>query len=795
MSRTKTSKNVKELKIKISTNINENPFLLTYSKIHNPTSNEMPKRVNINEYPYFTADVTYPESLANNTYNELLHIFFDKQEFINVIVNNKKETNEKVNGDEKNENGKPNGPINQMEIANKNIMFMLSLLFPISYPTKNNLSNSYDKYLSPTGDTAIVNIDIGSELGSLFGSDKITAENKREYSYLNTENGICTVTELLWLNDVLNNTKYRELVDVIIEYNEWLEDQKKNTETDILETRQKLLDGLNNGELDISEEEVFEIKKLKGIYRADNIKFDIVKIIQNNVTITPGYEKLFNEKLEDMVQYFIEMNINGKTINTLEIKQLSKFIDKFDFTINVNNGINVMEDLFMYHNKYNNNIENIKEKIKQRQEIPSKLTNTEKGSLTTEIQSLVKEFEPSINQSVFPLTLVYNPNNTATLANYYTTNEFKHIFSMNEEPQMNSEYKLSDLKYRLKNPISKMLKYIFENVIMRYIRFLEIDRNDRAIAEYSQRDALIDVMIRDIEALKTISHNRELEYTKILNITESIKQTFDRLVSKNISILQTIGNKLGKIIKLSNILKFLNQIREEFYSVPQKGIFINYDKDLDKSSPFTKLFLEELKKEKYANFIKTVKFIKDNFIKKSVITLNGKLQKLMDDYFANKNNEFYTEIVENAEKIINEGLNPKETTSIAWNTSVVSMKTNNNIEYEISVYIELIQGELNPQNQSSIQCDYLDDKLTNMFEELTKKEKPLYGPILSKGKKVFSIADIETKNKEKSASSNKVKEDVTNIEKKGGSKRKTYKVFRKLQSRRYTSKRTDRPKA
>jgi hypothetical protein len=96
MSITKTSKNVKELKIKISTNINETPFVLTYSKIYNPTSKEMPKRVNINEYPYFTADVLYPESLAEITYNELLNIFFNKQEFINIIINNKSETNEKV---------------------------------------------------------------------------------------------------------------------------------------------------------------------------------------------------------------------------------------------------------------------------------------------------------------------------------------------------------------------------------------------------------------------------------------------------------------------------------------------------------------------------------------------------------------------------------------------------------------------------------------------------------------------------------------------------------------------------
>ena len=81
-------KNVKTLKIMVKTNVDKHPYELTLSKIHNASIEPPIAWTKKSEYPFFTEDIEYPEDiLSNKTYSELLHIFFDKREFIRVIIN------------------------------------------------------------------------------------------------------------------------------------------------------------------------------------------------------------------------------------------------------------------------------------------------------------------------------------------------------------------------------------------------------------------------------------------------------------------------------------------------------------------------------------------------------------------------------------------------------------------------------------------------------------------------------------------------------------------------------------
>jgi hypothetical protein len=231
--------------------------------------------------------------------------------------------------------------------------------------------------------------------------------------------------------------------------------------------------------------------------------------------------------------------------------------------------------------------------------------------------------------------------------------------------------------------------------------------------------------------------NRTID--QILNITEPLKTSFDKLVAANkISISRKIGEKLAQIIKLSNQIKFLNQLKTVFFKEHPTGIFVEYEKTLDTNDSFTKLIIAELKQQKYSNFKKIVDFIKDKFLKNNSISLNSNLEKLIKDYFENQNNGFYDQVVEPANKLLNLGQQPDFTyLEPLWDISVTSVKSvTGGTEYNISVYMDVIEGEVNAKNQSEIKCQFLDEELTRRFEELMD-EGPVYGPGVNT--KVFSV--------------------------------------------------------
>jgi len=195
---------------------------------------------------------------------------------------------------------------------------------------------------------------------------------------------------------------------------------------------------------------------------------------------------------------------------------------------------------------------------------------------------------------------------------------------------------------------------------------------------------------------------------------------------------------LAGITKLSTQIKFLAQFQSTFFKDPPTGIFVEYEKKLDQKDNFTKQVIQELSQKRYSNLKNIIEYIKLDFLEKNVVSLNTVLAKIMKEYFENTSNQFYDQVVNPANELINAGKIP-DFAALAkyWDVSVTSSKSSESgSEYAISVYIELIEGELNAQNQSEIKCQILDEDLTRRFEELMD-EGPSYGPIQSK--EVFSI--------------------------------------------------------
>ena len=294
------------------------PFALTFSKIHNPVKSRIPANVTLSEYPFFTGEVPYPESvLANKEYSELLRVFFDEDEFIRVIIAPYKaqKTDEKPNP----------------EVVNKNIMIMLSLMFPTS-PSENNVQTSYDKELLHRAPEFKFNITTASGLDE---------DSIRGYSYLNLTAGICTVSEILWLNDIFNEPTFKELVKNLMDYNKWTIKHRPLIKKDIARLNDTLLTGLKvptatmdisldetkEGVLRFTEEEIYKLKKQKKMYSEEKVEFEVADVFREYMVIDPADFEALVQPFAKAITEIIESK-NDKTVVQKQInEQLKKIVE------------------------------------------------------------------------------------------------------------------------------------------------------------------------------------------------------------------------------------------------------------------------------------------------------------------------------------------------------------------------------------------------------------------------------------------------------------------------------------
>jgi hypothetical protein len=142
------------------------------------------------QYPYFTLQVKYPESILRNmTYDSIVETFFDRNEFIRKF-------------------GRLPNPIKQDQIDKKeyklkikensdnNIMLMIKYLFPTSYPVVNNYFNSYELNNSK--------FSIRTLFFNPFRSKGIVNKKIPKYIHLKISSGSYTIKKLVWLNDTFN---------------------------------------------------------------------------------------------------------------------------------------------------------------------------------------------------------------------------------------------------------------------------------------------------------------------------------------------------------------------------------------------------------------------------------------------------------------------------------------------------------------------------------------------------------------------------------------------------------------
>jgi hypothetical protein len=618
----------KRIKIMIETNGETNeektPFALTFSKIHNPVKSRIPANVTLSEYPFFTGEVPYPESvLAMKEYSELLRVFFDEEEFIRVIIAPYKA--QKI--DEK-----PN-----QEVVNKNIMIMLSLMFPTS-PSENNVQTSYDKELLHKQPEFKFNINIATA---------IDEDSIRSYSYLNLPGGICTVSEVVWLNDVLNQPTFKELVKNLMDYHKWVIRHRPVIKKDIAKLNDTLLTGLKTpltpvdtssdekkeGVLRFTEDEMYKIKKQKKMYSEEKVGIEITDVLREYMVVDP-------KEFETLVQPFV--------------KSITQSIESNDKTVVQREIGEELKRLFEHHQKLG-------------AKAPTFLfKNEEKSGKKASVDEIIKE-------------------------NEFIVNKIKEdMYTVQRDYQ---QYK-------------KPYKYSYRSEYNDYVVY----------------DTNIEKMVKD---MRRVNETR-VANDELIALIESIRKLYESTIGKSYNTgFSVLKNKIDSLWRMVNDIKILKGIEEKILSNdPKKGIFSQYESKIADDEETRRMYIKELENKKYAVFTRAVKYINDTFVKAKRESMNPKLQEIFKKYIDNKSSAFKTDIVDKVEAFKNE----KKSIDFndVWNVSVMANKNDGDSvdpEYEIYLYIEIIKGVLDLTNTGEVGCDYLDEKITRMFEKLTGEKE------------------------------------------------------------------------
>lgn len=236
--------NETQLNIILDTNISSSNQQISLTK--NILYNSLLTNIeSYSEYPLFSWWIPYPRDiLVSMDYAKQVDFFFIKKDFIQIL----KQTNEyqsyykQIREIQLNDIKFRNKPLNEDNIfkimqsnnimldnkdknnnAKNNIMIMLSLLFPTTFPTSMSVTNTYDAlFLNVTSKSSVSSIipfllDIG--LGMKY--------NKQKYSYIKLPSeGICTVTNVVWLNDIYNHPEYKKIIFEFEKFQIWKDEER-----------------------------------------------------------------------------------------------------------------------------------------------------------------------------------------------------------------------------------------------------------------------------------------------------------------------------------------------------------------------------------------------------------------------------------------------------------------------------------------------------------------------------------------------------------------------------------------
>lgn len=287
------------LRIMMATNIpNSSPIEFTRGMLYHPEYKELKGS---GTYPYITDEVEYSNTnIGALTYPEIVDTFFNRDKFINMVSN--------ARGNPDN-----NGNSDKQQILENNVMTMLKLVFPTKYFTVNNHKQSIE-LLEPG-------------IATHYKSSILYNPLKTISSYIKINGKPYTVTEVIWLNDLLNHPIYRELLEQVHNLNRALNAYETNL----------INDGIESSKQSNSRNDIISQFKFNILYKYKNVTTENVKL-----------QKYINAKTPEIIVEWIRQfeQIYNKYI--LKMKN-AEFDDKL-LNLNVNN-INMDKSVISYPTK------------------------------------------------------------------------------------------------------------------------------------------------------------------------------------------------------------------------------------------------------------------------------------------------------------------------------------------------------------------------------------------------------------------------------------------------------------
>ena len=695
-----------QLRIKLFTNFQDEPILFSKNFFHTDDKEfsfalQTPA---IGEYPFISTNVEYKSDLFTSEYKykirEVAEIVFNEDKLVGYLTKKYGKTDQSVG---KNINNNDKNCIDNKctsEIIQNNVLITLMSLFPVSFPTINNIIDSHTLLFGSTAPHFFSSTTMNEVITNKFYETR--------YSYLKNEGKIYTFSKLIWLNDVLNHPHYSKFIKKFHKYYQYLLNNYELNNTQELNEYIKDIDELLN-------------QLFVGPYTNVLIPFvtpsnektlrDLIYKSKTHTQITTGGARSKKNGTKK------KQGLKGSTRLTFTKKGTKKVSFNQEKPVKILTDLyknNILRLIFIKHillklksdNVDEINVEYMKETINIiYNNISEQLEREDKRDTFNHVKNEIKETISQYDGNVF----------------YNSEDAFENL--------------LNDKKWK-----DKKLKDILNAEILRSMTF---DENKKSSFNTTKN---IDELYKNMDS-NTLLDNLKTFYTHLLcladpsylninsefvkkgNGFDNIKQTYSRRYESDTnrlldhSILYELIFKIQESIELKNN-KNINSVRSSKPELSKVGEVIQYSQitsefgrgtSTNKYGASSNKLLNDLITKGKLETKKTDNNIVDISKYSKYYPINDKTIKNIHDYdyIESIYNEFY-EGESNPdidrtilEYIMNTGISIK--TDIEGGGSKWA---------EIYVIADFLEGEVNDENISEIKCKYYNEKLGLLIDDM-----------------------------------------------------------------------------
>ena len=555
--------------IRFSTNINNNNAQIftksmLYGKFKKDDNNDNSLKNKLSEYPLFTNNVKLPiNSILKLSKEQQIELFFNPLTFKKLVGNYVE---------------------NDIELRNRNardnFIILLNILFPIPFPIKSNIRETFSENIQST--VANLALDGNESMFSMISD--IFGEKENEYGYLNL-NSVYTITKITIINDVINDPIFSELINNSINFQNFRNEKIKELtqETDNLFNKIKSI--ISKSLLSIQNEfKNINTNVYQSYLRVKNKKSNI-----NRDAKHPPY------LMEPYIENIIHENINNTqniitNFNKLyELKESSNDANYIPYIfLNIPGFNDLLNDSYNYYIQKHllntiSDLNNANILIKKEKETPKLLSNVEKRTITViKSYNIFDSFLQIFKKYKTPMRTYINEDLSKMINNTNTNmNDFiKFIEYINK---VNKEERPDDDLLNNENMRDKL-----QTGIMCVSETIQTNKNENPLNKETNK--YYDIMV-NFELMKGVLTDKNVDDIKCEYKNEYLLELYDKLKYEN----ERNPFLFYNYFKVFDLTKFLKETNE---STPQqKGGFIKkYSISNDKKSE-----KKTRKKRKYFN--------------------------------------------------------------------------------------------------------------------------------------------------------------------------------------------------